>query len=110
MVQIERHHGEKSKTVTEGNDLDLICTVSGYPLPNVTWSHVESILDLTDKQNVTSATNVSVSLGLKVEKMNMSDRGNFVCKATNFFQDEVHVKEDTILVRVKGRSQESDLN
>lgn len=99
-VQIERH-GEKSKTITEGNHLDLNCTVSGYPLPNVTWSHEDNILDLTDKQNVTSASNVSLSLGLKVEKMNMSDRGNFICKATNFFQDAVHAKNDTILVRVK---------
>jgi hypothetical protein len=98
-VSIERH-GEKSKTVIEGNDVKLNCTVRGWPLPNVTWSH-EKNLNFADLQNVTSSDNVSLSVGLNVKNLNLSDRGYFECKAQNFFNDTEHVRSDSILVRVK---------
>lgn len=99
-VTIERH-GEKSKTVVEGHDVELNCTVWGWPLPNVTWKHESNILDLTDLQNVTSVANVSLSLGLNMKNLNMSDRGNFVCEASNVVDGTVYVRSETILVRVK---------
>lgn len=101
-VTIERH-GEKSKTVVEGHDVELNCTVWGWPLPNVTWRHESNILDLTDLQNVTSVANVSLSLGLNMKNLNMSDRGNFVCEASNVVDGTVYVRSETILVRVKGQ-------
>lgn len=101
-VYIDRR-GDKSKTLIEGDHLELSCTASGWPLPNVTWSHAENLLDLTDIQNLTSLGNVSLSLGLNVEKMNISDRGTFICKASNFFLDSAHARNDTILVRVRDR-------
>lgn len=101
-VSIDRH-GEKSKTIIEGNKLELNCTVAGWPLPNVSWRREDNLLDLTDMQNLTSLTNVSQSLILNVDKINISDRGNFVCNATNSFLGSGYERNDTILVRVKDR-------
>lgn len=96
-------HNEKSKTLIEGETLELNCIVTGWPQSNVTWTHEDNILDLTDLQNLTSSSNVSQSLILSVEKINITDRGNFVCKATNFFLGKDHEKVDSMLVRVKDR-------
>lgn len=99
-VSIERH-GEKSKTVIEGNDVELNCTAWGWPVPNITWTHDSPHLDLTDLQNVTAFGNVSLSIGLIVRNLNISDRGDFICRASNFFNETDHVMADSILVRVK---------
>lgn len=99
-VTIERH-GEKSKTVVEGHDVELSCTAWGWPLPSVIWSHENSQINLTDLQNETSIGNVSITLGLNVKNLNLSDRGDFICTGKNFFNETEHVRTDEILVRVK---------
>lgn len=101
-VTIERH-GEKSKTVVEGHDVELSCTAWGWPLPSVIWSHENSQINLTDLQNETSIGNVSITLGLNVKNLNLSDRGDFICTGKNFFNETEHVGTDEILVRVKGQ-------
>lgn len=102
-VVIDRH-GEKSKTLIEGDHLELNCTVFGWPLPSVTWSHEKDILNLTGMQNLTRTGNVSSYLLLNVDNVNVADRGNFVCRATNLVLGSNHERSDTILVRVKGMS------
>lgn len=102
-VVIDRH-GEKSKTLIEGGHLELNCTVFGWPLPSITWTHENKILNLSGMQNLTRMGNVSSSLLLNVDNVNVADRGHFVCHAMNSVLGSIHERSDSILVRIKGTS------
>lgn len=96
VVMIDKN-SEKSKTVTEGQDLELDCNAWGWPIPEVHWFHEDNVL--SKFENITSTTDKTVAIRLNVANMNRTDRGNYVCSASNVNG----TRNDTFLIRVKDR-------
>ncbi|EDV28444.1 uncharacterized protein TRIADDRAFT_51357 [Trichoplax adhaerens] len=74
--------------VAIGNKALLVCTVSGYPQPNVTWSKKNPSTDIltTISNNNTSKYQVDRLQGyLTINGIQQEDQGIYVCIAANIY-------------------------
>lgn len=103
-----KKHGQKSLTVIAGNQLDVECVIFGKPLPekkDVVFSfQAEGTMEYKklpgDSVKITKDEKdheFKKVYTLSVPSVNMTDRGTYVCNATN-----IHgVSDDTVFVRIK---------
>ena len=68
-----------SVAVTEGSNVALECRVSGDPTPTVAWFYNSVQVPNSGAQHITQASNYS----LLFSPVQSSDRGQYVCQATN---------------------------
>jgi hypothetical protein len=104
-------HGKKSITLTTGGQLGVECESWGWPVPTLAWKRV---VDVNTSTDLSAHTNVShmgtawqLGIGdlvwamLTIDNVNLTDRGDYACVATNFFNGSQWTGEDTMFLRVK---------
>ena len=70
------------KNVTRTDDLELVCSGSGLPLPAILWLHNGSIVGNTSRVMIThSPSVVNITSHILVTNTSFSDSGNYVCVA-----------------------------
>lgn len=89
----------KSVKYTEGERARFECIAKGSPLPTITWSKENGTTadDRIDEENEVKDDMVTSTLFLR--NVNMTDKGNFVCTATNGIDTQSRI----ILLRVRDR-------
>ena len=95
--------------VDELRVLTLTCTVQADPAPVITWlkrrdDDVTVILNsarisITNQHRTTNATSTSV---LTINRAESSDQGNYICRASNDFNNETSFSTANISVQVRG--------
>ena len=102
-VSISDHTGQNSIMRVEGEELVLSCTAWGWPIPSVSWKRQDGEKDLSHFQNVTSITNSSQTVTLKIDHLLTTDRAQYVCEGNNSLNGSYATNQKLILVRVKGQ-------
>ena len=80
-------HAPESTEITEGDDLDLECLVTGKPLPEITWYKNEE--DMSAQKNITVQTSENVDKFERGSELLVKDvdreehTGKYVIEATN---------------------------
>lgn len=99
-----RHFTDRSKLLTEGETLQLLCTAWGFPLPTVRWmkrddkgSLVDIVVDDRVKLGDIGALH---NASLSITNLNLEDYGMYTCIAQNGIGNQT---ENSVLVRVKGK-------
>lgn len=90
--------GVNSVKYTEGERARFECKAKGSPLPTITWSKENGT---TADERITEENEVKddmVTSTLFLRNVNMTDKGNFVCTATNGIDTKSHIT----LLRVRG--------
>jgi len=98
-------------TLTEGDDVELVCTGWGWPVPYVIWTredyfdHVYGVSDfgVSLRDKVTSHNITLRNAVLHIKNLNRSDQLNYLCTVANNFG----YSNITIFVRVKGVSKQT---
>ena len=83
-------------TVNQGNNLELVCQVTGIPKPDVTWLKDGYRLDATFDSRVSFPTPNS----LKVMYLRRQDAGRYSCQA----QSEAGSDSRSVDVSVRGNN------
>ena len=68
-------------TVNQSDTAALLCSVSGNPVPNVTWSRVGGVLP-------SNRSNISSEGLLQIRKVRLEDAGKYKCVARNILGRE----------------------
>ena len=78
----------------------MSCTFSGQPVPQVTWSRYQNNADkeqLDNRTNIITATSSSndttVVSTLKINDVQKTDEGNYICSASNGISNLVQSQE-----------------
>ncbi|XP_058406905.1 immunoglobulin superfamily member 10 [Diceros bicornis minor] len=80
-----------SFTVSANSDAFLPCEAVGNPPPSIHWTRVSSGLDLS-KRKQTSRFQVLPNGTLSIQRVDIQDRGQYLCSASNpFGTDRLHV-------------------
>ncbi|XP_004643987.1 immunoglobulin superfamily member 10 [Octodon degus] len=80
-----------SFTVPADSDGLLPCEATGNPLPTIHWTRVSSGIELS-KRKQNSRFHVFPNGTLSIQKVNIQDRGQYLCSASNRFgTDRLHV-------------------
>ena len=95
--------GQNSITRIEGEELVLTCTAWGWPIPSVSWKRQDGEKDISHFQNVTSITNSSQTVTLRIDHLLTTDRAQYVCEGNNSLNGSYATNQKLILVRVKGQ-------
>lgn len=61
-------------TISQGQSTELVCSVTGSPLPTVKWTKLNGVFDSNVEQ---------VGTTLKIKNARLEDQGIYVCVATN---------------------------
>ncbi|KAL4227669.1 hypothetical protein ACF0H5_013105 [Mactra antiquata] len=90
---------DNNKNMVQGDNLELKCKVSGYPLPSVTWLKDGSPLNMTTRIHVMDYQGTKGKL--VIYSLEDEDEGDYTCLATN----EIDPKNatQTMTVRVKDK-------
>ena len=81
LVQPEFISNPENLTVTEGEDVNLQCEVSGNPIPDVRWTKDGEAVNITDQRiNVSFMGNTSI---LRIVSVVQADQGLYRCVANN---------------------------
>ena len=93
----------KSKNLVQGDPLTLTCEVWGVPMPTVTWLKDDVEVDDSDSRisfedNQDGVANAT----LRIKDLDFDDRDEYTCVAENMHGNAT----TTVLVRVKGRSEQ----
>ena len=71
-------------TLTEGDELTLLCTATGYPAPNISWSFPRGSYSETSNNTVTLDNGLqSVESQLVISDISKNDTGFYFCHAIN---------------------------
>ncbi|CAG5123544.1 unnamed protein product, partial [Candidula unifasciata] len=90
---------EKSKSLIEGENLNISCIVKGYPPPTVKW--FKDGLELKDGGRIHLAKHNGIeNASLSVQTVEDSDGGKYVCNATD---EDGQNSYKSITVRIKDR-------
>lgn len=73
---IKKEDLSPTKTVKEGESVDLACEASGFPSPKITWTRKDGSLLPNGKVSFPSSR-------MTVQKVRREDRGIYVCTASN---------------------------
>ncbi|KAK3097277.1 hypothetical protein FSP39_008275 [Pinctada imbricata] len=84
----------ESRNVMQGDKMELICPLSGYPESDVVWLRDSAVLEKKGSINF-SSNNVT----LTIYHLEFEHRGTYTCRANN----SVGVTEASIIIRVKDR-------
>uniref|UniRef100_A0A914XCW5 Ig-like domain-containing protein n=1 Tax=Plectus sambesii TaxID=2011161 RepID=A0A914XCW5_9BILA len=84
---VSKEHSQGNKNMMEGDNAELKCDVTGYPLPSITWkkNHTESG-NVTAVSAKSDKTKFSEHKGIKdakvsVSNLEFSDSGDYICVA-----------------------------
>ena len=87
-------------TKNQSDTVQLSCTFSGQPVPQVTWSRSQNNVDeeeldnRTNKITVTSSSNdTTVVSTLKINDVQKTDEGNYICNASNGIPNLIQSQE-----------------
>ena len=81
LVQPEFISNPENLTVTEGEDVNLQCEVSGNPIPDVRWTKDGEAVNIRDQRiNVSFMGNTSI---LRIVSVVQADQGLYRCVANN---------------------------
>ena len=97
---------DDSLSLTEGDDVELVCTGWGWPAPHVTWTqdgHYKRVyaagdFGVTLRDAVTSYNVTLRDAILHIRNLNRSDQLSYLCTVSN----NLGYSNRTIFVRVKG--------
>lgn len=68
----------KDMVVFNGTDVQLTCTVSGSPIPNITWTRIDSDRNMRERYYVDTRTGI-----LSISNTIRNDSGVYECQAEN---------------------------
>ena len=92
--------GFRNITKNQSDTVKLSCTFSGQPVPRVTWSRSQNNADndqldiRTNKITVTSSSSdTTVVSTLKINDIQKTDEGNYICSASNGIPNLVQSQE-----------------
>ena len=87
-------------TKNQSDTVQLSCTFSGQPVPQVTWSRSQNNADKeeldnrTNKITVTSSSNdTTVVSTLKINDIQKTDEGKYICNASNGIPNLIQSQE-----------------
>ncbi|KAK3932544.1 Basigin [Frankliniella fusca] len=89
--------------VVEGERLRLHCQVRGNPPPNVVWSIDGKAVNTSDGRIRFENDNNIANAILVIDTVQMNDRNQYTCKASNIANHESTGPEKTTFVRVKDK-------
>ena len=85
--------GPKGISVTEGESIEISCSISGIPSPEVTWHRAQRDVTSSEKRYVIDTQNDVTTL--KIAKATMQDNAEFTLKLKNCAgSDSFKVKVD----------------
>lgn len=91
----------QSSIIDDNGSIGFACTVSGYPVPNITWIHVRP-----DGQNetVTSDVQTAVTPSTRTSTLTLTDAralaaGTYLCRASNVYETREDRAELTVLCK-----------
>ena len=94
----------EDENVTSTKDLVLVCTATGFPVPDIVWIHNGTVVDAAESDQ-TSITEVSMERQLMstltVTNTIFNNSGDYVCNATSSEFDPVI--SDPVLVLIQGQ-------
>ena len=94
----------EDENVTSTEDLVLVCTATGFPVPDIVWIHNGTVVDAAESDQ-TSITEVSMERQLMstltVTNTIFNNSGDYVCNATSSEFDPVI--SDPVLVLIQGQ-------
>ncbi len=98
-----------SNTVSAGDTLSLSCTVTGYPLPIVTWFK-DTIPYKQGNISITNIDDTTVSSSLELSGVSLDEAGVYYCNASNdlFTQQWTTSDEGIVYILCKSLSSYSN--
>ena len=94
----------EDKNVTSTEDLVLVCTATGFPVPDIIWIHNGSVVDAagSDQINITEESmERQLMSNLTVTNTTFNNSGDYVCNANSSEFDPV--ASGPVLVLVQGQ-------
>ena len=92
---------EKSKNLIEDENMQLQCTVFGYPKSVVTWYKDGKVLNASDSRITKEPLNGYMNGKLKINSVEFSDAGEYTCSAFSLHLNKTSAKNITIHVKDK---------
>ncbi|CAG5128201.1 unnamed protein product [Candidula unifasciata] len=94
---------EKAKNLIEGEKMELMCTVKGYPLSVVTWYKDNNVLNVSEgsRHEIQKPFGEHQVVKLLVQTVEFEDAGDYTCRAYSAQFNET--SEKTLTVRVKDK-------
>ena len=87
-------------TKNQSDTVQLSCTFSGQPVPQVTWSRSQNNADKEELDNRTNKITVTSSINdttvvstLKINDVEKTDEGNYICNASNGIPNLIQSQE-----------------
>ena len=78
----------------------MSCTFSGQPIPQVTWSRYQNNADKEELDNgtnkisvISSSNDTRVVSTLKINDVQKTDEGNYICSASNGIPNLIQSQE-----------------
>ena len=87
-------------TKNQSDTVQLSCVFSGQPVPQVTWSRSQNNVDKEELDNRTNKITVTSSINdttvvstLKINDIEKTDEGNYICNASNGIPNLIQSQE-----------------
>ena len=87
-------------TKNQSDTVQLSCIFSGQPVPQVTWSRSQNNADKEELDNRTNKITVTSSINdttvvstLKINNIEKTDEGNYICNASNGIPNLIQSQE-----------------
>ena len=98
-----------SNTISAGDALSLSCTVTGHPLPIITWFK-DTVPYEQGNISITNIDDTTVSSSLELSGVSLDEAGVYYCNASNdlFTQQWTTSDESIVYVLCKSRSSYSN--
>ena len=90
--------------VSRTDFFNLTCTVSSFPLPNITWLHnATTVIENSRITILETTTSRSITSTLNIENATSTDSGNYLCQASAPAGSSFNTTDsDTALILVQG--------
>ena len=83
-----------------GSSVNLDCTSTGYPKPNIVWYKNNELLP-QDNKTLSFVDEISVRSNLHLESLSLSDGGVYRCEASNFLSVLSVTQSDTGSLKIQ---------
>lgn len=83
----------------EGDSLDLLCEIKGYPVANVTWFLDGQVIHMNQDRIKMTWSYDTEDAHLSISSVQTSDAGKYKCEAAD---EDGQKSSKTITIRIKG--------